>query len=161
MSKKINIEKAVMSRIKSGKVSMKPKIYFTLASVGLFVGLVGLTVFSVFMTSIIAFSLRSHGPMGQYRLQELLTNIPVWSLIVGVVSLTVAIFILKKFDISYKYNFVTLSIVFILLIIATGLVLNYSGLDEVLRKKGPMRNFYRQSDSVNIPNRMYRFRNRE
>jgi len=149
---KLNITDNVMSRIQSGRIHMKPRWYFLLGSAGLIVGFVGLAVMSVFLVSLITFSLRSHGPMAAVRYQQLLSVFPWWAPITALIGLAAGIFLLKKFDFSYKKNFLLVVTVFIGSIILAGFVINYLGIDNLWVRRGMMRRFYQQYDgSFNRP----------
>ena len=69
MSKELkNISDDVMSKIRQGKITMRPKVYFVIGSIFTFAGLVLSILTSVFLIGLLRFSLRAHGPMGEYRL---------------------------------------------------------------------------------------------
>lgn len=131
-----------MSKIKSGEVKMKPRWYFIAGSSLAIIGLAGLTIASVFLTGLISFSLRPHGPMGAIRLQEMLNNFPWWAVALAVVGIGAGCFILKKYDFSYKKNFPIIVIGFMLAVIIAGWIIDEIGINEELQRRGPMRRFY-------------------
>ncbi len=145
MSKhKIDITKTVMEKIKIEKIKMKPKWYFWLGSFAFFLSVVGLTIFSIFLISFITFSLRSHGPMGAVRYQQIISNFPWWALILVVAGLITGTILLKKYDFSYKKNFLFIILVFVSAVLLTGILIDILGFDTPLIKRGPMRKFYQQ-----------------
>lgn len=145
MSKKqINIAENVMSKIQTKQIKMKPKWLFWLGSFSLFVTIIGLTILSVFLTSLITFSLRSHGSMGVIRFQQIVSSFPWWAIIIVFIGLIAGIFLLKKYDFSYKSNFVFIILIFIFAVIMGGVLIDIMGFDTVWIKRGPMKRFYQQ-----------------
>lgn len=158
MSKhKIDITKKVMSKIKTEQIKMKPKWYFWLGSLSILVALVGLFFVLIFLISLITFSLRSHGPMGAIRYQQILFSFPWWAPIVIAIGLIIGTVLLKKYDFSYKHNFLVIIIIFISAILLTGIFINTFGLDNFWIKRGPMKRFYQNYDGnrqrLNINNK--------
>ena len=147
MSKnKIDISKEVMSKIKKGEVTMRPKWMFVAGTIALILGVVGAYVLSVFLVSLISFSLRSHGPMGIIRYQELLSSFPVWAVGLALVGLVFGSLLLKKFEFSYKNNFWFVVLMFIVAVLISGWLSDYLGIDKVWSKQGQMRRLYQQYD---------------
>lgn len=147
MSKhKIDITKKVMSKIKTGQIKMKPKWYFWLGSLSMFIALVGLVIVSIFLISLVTFSLRSHGPMGAIRYQQIVSSFPWWAPIIIVIGLITGIILLKKYDFSYKKNFIFIIIIFVSAVLLAGILMDILGFDNLWIKRGPMRRFYQQYD---------------
>jgi hypothetical protein len=152
MSKtQLNLSQTVMTRINREKITMKPKWYFLVGSIAMTIGLFGTIILSVFLVSLISFSLRSHGPMGQIRFQQMLANFPWWAPIVAVAGLVLGIWLLHKYDFSYKKNFAYIAIIFITVIILSGWLIDYLGIDLMWAGRGPMRRFYQQYHRVITP----------
>ncbi len=96
MSKKHNItpanfEKTIMAKVKSNEISMKPRWYFVLGSLLMVAGLAGFSVVAVFLTNLTLFLLRQHGPMGQWRLQILLSSFPLWVPVLAIAGIVFGI----------------------------------------------------------------------
>lgn len=125
---------------------MKPRWYFILGSLGVFVGLMGIAIVSTFLVSLIAFSLRAHGPMGDQRFQQLLQGFPWWALGVALGGIVSGVFLLKKFDFSYKKNFPIIILIFIGSILIAGFAIDYLGLDSLWSRGRVMRGLYQQYD---------------
>lgn len=123
---------------------MKPRWYFMLGTFGMTVGLVCLAIVSVFLVSLASFSLRTHGPMGDVRYQQILASFPWWAPVIALVGITGGIFLLKKFDFSYKNNFLIIIIIFVGSIIITGVAIDYLGIDSLWTRGGMMRGLYQQ-----------------
>ena len=109
-----NIKDSVMSKIHEDKIKMKPKLYFILGSILTFLGLVGSIVMSTFLFSLIRFSVRAHGPMGEYKLNELISNFPWWTSLFAILFLALGIWLIHKYEFSYKRNYLHIIIVFII-----------------------------------------------
>jgi len=149
MSKELNnITDAVMGDIREGKLKMRPRVYFVVGSVLTFVGLVSSILISVFLVGLLDFSLRAHGPMGDYRLDQILSSFPWWAIVVTVMGLVMGIWILLKYDFSYKVNVNFVAIGFILAVLVAGLLIDQLGINDILLRQGPgpMRELYEQYD---------------
>lgn len=135
-----------MSKIEAEQIRMRPKWYFLLGTLAIFIALIGLVILSIFLISLITFSLRSHGPMGIVRYQQLISSFPWWAPIIVVIGLTMGIALLKKYDFSYKKNFLFIILVFIAAVLLAGVLVDILGFDMFWIKRGPMRRFYQQYD---------------
>jgi len=145
MSKELkNITDNIMDQIHEEKIRMRPKIYFIAGSILTFAGLVSSVVISVFLVGLIRFSLRSHGPMASYRLDQILSSFPWWALVLAIVGLIVGIWLLRKYDFSFKTNFKVVIVGFILAVIVGGWIIDSIGLNDVLVRRGPMQGIMRQ-----------------
>lgn len=148
MSKrKIDITKNVMSKIKTKQIKMKPKYYFLFGSLFIFFALVSLIIISIFLISLITFSLKSHGPMGTIRYQQIISNFPWWAPIIIIIGLVTGIILLKKYDFSYKKNFLFVVTIFISAVLLAGVLIDLLGFDNLWIKRGPMKKFYQQYNS--------------
>jgi hypothetical protein len=152
MSKEsLNISTAVMEKIHKGQIKMRPRSYFILGSIFVFAGLVASSLTAIFIISLMRFMFRTHGPMGQFRLEQLLASFPLWVPLVAILALIIGVVLLRKFDFSYQKNFWFLIFGFVLAIIATGLVIDMTGLDNVWLQRGPMRGMMRNiAPGVNL-----------
>lgn len=138
MSKELeDITKIVMDRIHNDKIKMHSKAYFIFGSFLAFVGLVFSIVVSVFIIGLIRFSLRTHGPMGEYRLDQMISSFPWWMVVVAILGLVFGIWLLRRYDFSYKINFKMVVIGFIVAIIMAGWVIDIIGLNDILFRQGP------------------------
>ncbi len=133
-----------MNQIHNEKIKMKPKLYFLVGSILTFTGLVASVVISVFLIGLIRFSLRSHGPMANYRLDQILSNFPWWAVTFSILGLILGIWLLRKYDFSFKVNFKLLIAGFILAVIIGGWIVDNLGLNDLLVRRGPMQGIMRQ-----------------
>ena len=147
-SHKLNMETIVMEKIKSGKVEMKPRWYFVAGSILMTAGFVGLMAGAVFLVNLTIFLIRKRGP-GYGRLEMMLDSFPFWIPIVAVMGIILGIWMLKKYDFSYKKNFHLIIIGIITSIIIAGLFIDYLGLNDVWSHQGIMRRLYQQSENSN------------
>ena len=139
-----NITKVVMDRIHRDKIKMRPKVYFIAGSFLAFLGLVASTLVSVFLVGLMRFSLRTHGPMGEYRLDQMLSSFPWWAVAVAILGLLIGIWLLRRYDFSYKINFKVVVISFVVAIIVAGWVIDATGLNDILFRQGPKQGIIRQ-----------------
>jgi hypothetical protein len=82
--------------------------------------------------------------MGEYRAEQLLTSFPWWSPAVAILGLVVGIWLLRQYDFSYKLDYKIIVVVFVAVVFSTGWVLDMTGLNEVLTRRGPMQGMMRQ-----------------
>jgi uncharacterized BrkB/YihY/UPF0761 family membrane protein len=139
-----NITQNIMNKIHHDKIKMRPKAYFVIGSLFSFIGLVASMLTSIFLISLIRFFLRTHGPMAEYRLEQIISSFPWWTIIIAILGLVIGIWILRRYDFSYKINFKIIIIGFILAIIITGWIIDMTGLNNTLFRRGPMRGIMRQ-----------------
>ena len=145
MPKDINkIEQDIMEKINRGELKMKPKVYFIMGSILTFIGSISTIIVSVFLISLVRFSLRTnYGWRGQYKLDQMLSNFPWWTIILATVTLAVGFWLIHKYDFSYKIKPSVLIIGFIILTIFTGIIIDLIGVNDRLSKKGPMQGMMR------------------
>jgi len=146
----VDFEKTIMAKVKSNEISMKPRWYFVLGSFFMVIGIVGISIGAVFFTNITLFLLRQHGPMGQWRLQSMIQSFPLWVPLLAMVGIVSGIVLLRKYDFSYKKNFLMVIIGFIISIVLTAFLLDFMGLNDVWARQGPMRRFYQSIDGKTI-----------
>ncbi len=145
MSKDIkNIEEKILSQIQKGEIKMKPRMYFVIGSIFAFVGFISTIIVSTFAISLIRFSLRAHGKMAQYRLDQVLSDFPWWIFIVGFLSLVIGIWLIYKYHIFYKIKPWIVILTFVLSIMISGWIINETGLDTKLFRQGPMKGLMRK-----------------
>jgi hypothetical protein len=72
-----------MTKITTGDINMKPRWFFVLGSASMIIGLVASSISAIFLMNLLFFSLRQHGPMGEWRLQSMLESFPWWVLLLA------------------------------------------------------------------------------
>jgi len=140
---KIDIESKIISRIKTEEIKMKPRWSFTVGSFLSFSGLVGISTGLVFLISLAAFLLRRGGCLRLGRVQAALAAFPWWIPLLALVGFFGGIRLLKRYDFSYKKNFVLVAVVFAASLLLAGLLIDNLGLNEQLAK-GRMKGFYQR-----------------
>lgn len=147
---RIDISQEIMAKVKAGEINMKPKWYFLAGSSLLFAGMVVLLVLAIFLFNLIAFILRRQGPMQLWRLEMLLTNLPIWIPLLALLAVWGGITLLKKYDFSYKKNFFLIVLALLAAMILAALSIDSLGLNELWSKKEPMRRFYQNLEGKNL-----------
>jgi len=131
MSKELNkTTEDIMNEIHKRQIKMRPKLYFILGYILTITGLVFSFTTSIFFVGLTRFTIRSHGRMGQYRLEQLISNFPWWMLILAILGLIFGILLLRKYDFSYKINFKLLIIGLIISIVIGGFAIDMIGLNN-------------------------------
>jgi magnesium-transporting ATPase (P-type) len=138
-----NITEEIMKKIDLGEIKMKPKWYFILGSIITFIGLVSTVVVSTFSIGLIRFSLRSHGPMAEYKFDQIMANFPWWTLVLAILGLILGIWLVRKYDFSYKIKPWLIITGFILAIIIGGYIIDITGVNDAISRQGPMRGMMR------------------
>lgn len=144
--KHLDVTESVMSRIEREHIPMRPRWHFVIGSLALAASVIGSMVLSAFLISVIAFSIRTHGPMGEVRFQQLVSGFPWWALVTAAAGLVLGTVLLKRYDFAYKYNFGVIAAAIVLTVIMAGWILNTAGIDSLWIERGPMRQFYRRYD---------------
>jgi len=137
-----NISDSIMGEIRHRKLKMRPKLYFIIGSVLVFVSLILSALSSIFLFGLIRFYLRPHGPMGQYRFEQLLSSFPWWAVVLAILGLIIGLWLIRKYDFSYKINFKIIIIGFVAAIIIAGYLVDATGLNDVFSRQGCMNRIY-------------------
>ena len=132
---------------------MKPKWYFIVGSIVMFAGLVFSILSAVFFISVMSFVLRSHGPMGQYRLEAMLSSFPIWAPVCAIAGVLMGFWFLKQYDFSYKKYFIPIVISLVSAVIVTGIAIDYFRWNDQWFNRGPMQGIMRKykSESTTHP----------
>ncbi len=130
--KQIDITNEVMSKIKKGQIKMKPRWYFVLGSSALILGLSSISIVLMFVIRLLMFSIRQHGPMGDIRLQQIISNFPLWAPIVAIFGIVTGVTMLKKYDFSYKKNFYLIIVGLIVAMFLSGFLIDKFNLDSFM-----------------------------
>ncbi|MCF7834059.1 MAG: hypothetical protein K9L98_01105 [Candidatus Pacebacteria bacterium] len=147
-----NITESVMTQIKAGKVKMKPKMYFIAGSILTFFGLVFTIFVSVFLVGLTRFFLRTNnGWRAEYRLEQMLSSFPWWTIVFAIVGLALGIWLIRRYDFSYKLKPWVVILFFTLAVIVAGFTIDAIGLNNTLMHRGPMKgmmNSYIQKGNI-------------
>lgn len=156
MPKELNqIKDKVMTEIRQNKLKMKPRAYFVIGSLLTLTGLMFSIATSVFFLGLTRFAFRGRGFIGRYRLDIWLDNFPWWAPVLGILGLAAGIYILKKYDFSYRKNFLHIVILFVISVLLAGWIIDLTGLNDALVRHGPMQGIMHQyiQDSADINKR--------
>ncbi len=77
--------------------------------------------------------------MGECRLNQLLSSFPWWMLVLAILGLIIGIWLLRRYDFSYKINFKIIIVGVIFAIIVAGWLIDMIGLNDILIRRGPMK----------------------
>lgn len=138
------IEKKLMKKIENNEIKIKSKWVFYLASGLILSGLVfSFVTFMYFVNLVIFYFSRTHySTMWQYRLLLNLQNFPFYILLVAIFALIGGLYLIKKYDFSYKLNYLTVVLIFVILGIFSAVIFNFLGLNDFMEKRGLMKDFY-------------------
>lgn len=140
MSKELkNITDSVMGQIHQGKIKMRPRLYFIIGSIITFIGLVLSILTTIFFISLMRFSFLAQGPMGEYKTEELLAHFSWFGPIFAILGLVIGVSLLRRYDFSYKINFRIMIVGIVLAVIVAGVVLDMTGLNNIIFHRGPVR----------------------
>ncbi|MGB9883209.1 MAG: hypothetical protein ACPLRN_01700 [Microgenomates group bacterium] len=154
---KQNLKKQIMEKIKKEEIKMKPKWYFILGSLLLFIGFLLSTLFSIFIINLILFLLRVHyGPMYQYRLLMILINYPWWLILLGGLSIFFGIKLLNEYEFSYRKNLWFLVLGYIFIIFLSAYLIDYFNLNRYFYQKRFMRKFFQNEKQYFYNNKNFR-----
>jgi len=143
---KSKIEEVLMEKIKNKKIRMKPKLYFVFGSVFSIIGFASLIVFVIFLTNLILFFLRTNHFMKGFRCEQIISNFPWWALLIAILGIIIGISFLKNYDFSYKKNFLLIIFGIIISIVFASWLIDFTGVNDVFIKRGPMKDIYRKYD---------------
>ncbi|OGM83480.1 hypothetical protein A2434_03040 [Candidatus Woesebacteria bacterium RIFOXYC1_FULL_41_14] len=143
---KIDIEKEVMSRVTSGEIAMKPRWYFVAGSVFMLLGTIAAAVAVAFLINLIIFLIKKQGP-GYGRLAIMFESFPFWIPILAILGIGIGILLLRKYDFSYKKNFLLMIIGFIATVAIAGFVIDGLGLNDIWSRGGLMKGFYQRIEN--------------
>jgi len=139
-----NIKEDIMGRIKEGKLKMHSKLYFITGSVLALFGLIVSVATSTFIFSLLSFYLRSRSPMAGFKIWVLLSSFPWWLLILALVGLVGGIVLIRRYDFVYKIDFKIAVVAMVLVIIASGWLIDLLGFNDLLARRGPMQDIMKQ-----------------
>lgn len=142
----MNLENEVMKKIETGTIKMKPRWYFIAGSSLLFIGLIISTISSIFAVNLLIFLLRRHyGPMYNYRLNLMLSEFPWWIIPIAILTVWLGTFLLKKYDFSYKKNFLLIVAGYFIVIVASAFFVEYYDLNRYWMGSGQMKRLYQKT----------------
>ena len=145
-NKGINIKEKIMDKIRNGEIKMKPKWYFVFGSVASAGGLVGIFVATIFLINFTIFSFRTNGYMRGYKYEQIIASFPWWALALAVLGILIGVVLLKKYDFSYKKNFLAIAFGIVTSLLIAGLLIDLLGVNDIFARKGMMKKIYKRYD---------------
>jgi len=140
MSKELNkATEEIMSKINKGQIKMRPRLYFVVGYILTMVGLIFSFITSIFFVGLTRFAFRAHGPMSHYKLDQMISSFEWWIPISAVLGLVFGIWLLRRYDFSYKINFKVLIVGLIASILIAGFIVDMTGVNDRWFHKGPGR----------------------
>jgi phosphoglycerol transferase MdoB-like AlkP superfamily enzyme len=134
------IEDSVMSRIRSGEVRMHPKIYFVVLGVIGTLSVVFAGLVNAYFMSVISLWMRLQIAQGQAyglrrNLEAVLGSFPWIALIFAILSIAIAVYIIRKAGWIYKISLAKLIWIAVVLSLLVGFALSYSSLPNALNRR--------------------------
>lgn len=147
VKEKKDLSKEIVKKIKAEKVKMRPKIYFILGSVLLGIGVAGALLFSIIFTNRAFFRLRVFGPFGNLAFGKagigpFLSTFPFISLALALIGIGGGLYLLRRYEFSYKRSLISLLIGVAALVVTVGFVLDQVGFGERVRSYQPLTQLY-------------------
>lgn len=140
-----DLTKDVMAEINSGRVKMKPKIYFITGSILTGLGIASSLFTTLLVVTLTIFRIRKFGLMGFiWPGKTLLAPFPILLLIVSLLVFWGGVRLLKRYDFSYKHNFMAISIMIITATIALGFLFDQLGVNQRLQQRPHLKPYYQQ-----------------
>ena len=144
-NKKLDLSQEVMKTIKQEKVQMRPHWHFVLGSFLLGFSIVSLMTMAIFTANLVFFHLRMH----QWRF--FLYRFPWLHLLTLILLLITGLYLLKKYEFSYKQNWKLIVLGLLGALLLSGFMIDRLGVNEQLQKRRPMRRFYEQGQLPSRP----------
>lgn len=144
-----DIANKVMQEIKEKHISMRPRFFFVAGSFLLIGGLTFAFVLAIFLVHLILFRLRLDAPFeflrfGPPGIPPFFIMFPWRFLLIAGFAVALGIYLLKKCEFSYKYNFALITGITIITIILTGIIVDCFKPNRRLERLPPMRGLYKE-----------------
>ncbi len=143
---KTDLEKKVMGSIKKKKIKMRPKFYFVAGSILLGAGLALAIITAILFLNFTIFRFRVHTPLaylrfGRLGLTPFLLNFPIIPIILSIIGIIAGITLIKKYDISYKKNYLGIVVGLFSFVAILGFFLEKTGFNERIAQRNNLPQF--------------------
>lgn len=128
----------IMSEIKEKKVTMRSHLYFVFGTIITIFGMFLMLLVGVFSINFFSFHYRTMSPA------PFISPIPWLFLLVGLLAIWGGIILIKKYDLSYKNNFLLIASILIVAVLACGFFIDELGFNEKLHPQRVLHKMYRQ-----------------
>lgn len=133
----IDIEKKVMGKIRSGKVTLRSKYIFLAEKLGVGSVIVFTILLAILFFNLVLFYLKASDNLaylsfGRFGMLAFLESFPYWLVIVFILLIFIAGYFLKKSAFAYKkpFGWLTLILIVLILLAGTGLAFTKIGFNE-------------------------------
>lgn len=135
-SKKPTVSSAVMEQIKHGNITMRPRLFFTLALATSIAGVVLAGFIAAYLFSIVAFwvKIQTADTMAwgaRANLSEALATFPWWTIPVMIALLFTAASLIRQQGTMYRFKTWVIALVLIVLSLVAGIGMSYLGIGDV------------------------------
>ena len=134
MNDRRSLADKITQSINEHKVKMHPKVYFTLGSGMLGIGLAASMLAAAFFCGVTLFRLRMHQPfdfLGAPKgFEAFIGNMPWIRIILALAGITFGTWIMRKYDFSYRHAFIGIAGGFVSSLLVFGIVIDAVGLPE-------------------------------
>lgn len=146
-----NIKKTVMDSINQKHLHIRPKWHFVLGATLSSVGLIITMSMSLLAIHLLKFRLTHPGIGAARKLDFILTNLPWYIPVLGVLGLVGGYYLLKRYDFSYRKNFGYIVLAIIISLLLGSYALSSLRLDDFLTKRGYFRQIYQDQSNDYAP----------
>jgi hypothetical protein len=134
----------IMTQISTGQVKMRSKLCFAIGSIGLGMAISVIASLGALIISLILFSLKLAAPLeylrfGPQGIRPFFANLPLVFMVLAALAIVLVIFLLKKYDFSYRHNLWGLVLGVIALILTTGVIFDRVGAQQHLMRRSMLR----------------------
>lgn len=137
MLKETEIKENVFEKIRTGEVSMRPKIFFIARIAVLTLLTIVALGLAIFTLSFAFFSIHESGErlllgFGEHGLWAFIMLFPWWPLLISVALIFVLDFLLRYFKFGYRVSMLEIFLIAIAVVMVAGIAINYTPLHRSL-----------------------------
>lgn len=159
-TQKSDIQTTVMNQINSGKINMKPRIYFTILwLLGIFASIgAGLSfAYAINMINYVVRIQTSTTPAygARQNLDNAIANYPWWILVISVVLIVVAIWLMRKNSRIYRYKLSLVIVVFLFVSTLIGVGMSYLNIGHNTKNHNKRLKNNSQKNTYNTQKNLY------
>lgn len=142
-----NIKQNIIKKIESEQVTIRPIWVFYLGSVLSALGLVIASAFTLISIHLFRFRLTHPGINAARKIDFLLTSIPWYIPVLGVLGLVIGYLLLKQYDFSYRKNLSAIVVLILSALVLSSILFDKMGINDVLSRRGYFRQIYGQEQN--------------
>jgi glucan phosphoethanolaminetransferase (alkaline phosphatase superfamily) len=135
-NKQPTIADSVLGQIKSGKVQMKPSIYFTLLSIASLVASLVAGIAMAYLSSIVFFWFKIMNASGnaygvKNNFSQAVNSFPWWTILIFILSTVFIVFIIRRFGTAYRHKTRNIVLIVVVISIIVGFALSNFGVGDL------------------------------